>query len=85
VASVVFGSLALVNSTRIKEMFSFSSVSNTGWILLAVLFSSSAGLVYMLCYMVISFFSLRSSSDTSGCLRFFLLFLFLVGLFLFFG
>jgi len=57
VASVVFGSLALVNSTRIKEMFSFSSVSNTGWILLAVLFSSSAGLVYMLCYMVISFFS----------------------------
>jgi len=57
ILSVVFGSLALVNCTRVKELFSFSSVSNTGWVLIAVLFSSSAGLIYFSCYLLVSFFS----------------------------
>lgn len=58
VLSVFFGSLGLVNCTRVKELFTFSSISNTGWVLLAVLFSSSAGLVYLLCYVFVSFFSI---------------------------
>jgi len=48
--SVFVGSLGVVRSTSVKELFSFSSVSNTGWLVLAVLFSSSAGLVFLLCY-----------------------------------
>lgn len=57
VLRVVFGSLALVNSSSIKELFSFSSISNTGWVVLAVLFSSSAGLTYFVCYLLVRFFS----------------------------
>jgi len=57
VLRVFFGSMALVNSSGIKELFSFSSISNTGWVVLAALFSSSAGLAYFTCYLLVRFFS----------------------------
>jgi len=49
------GSLGVVNSTGIKELFSFSSISNTGWLVLALLLSSTAGLTYMVCYFSVGF------------------------------
>jgi len=64
-ASVVAGSLGVAGSASVKELFSFSSISNSGWLIVSVFLSSSAGLVFFVCYfsvatavaMVFGFFS----------------------------
>lgn len=55
VLSALAGSIGIVNQSSIKRLFAFSSISNTGWIVLAVLFSSSAAFVYVFRYLVVSF------------------------------
>jgi NADH:ubiquinone oxidoreductase subunit 2 (subunit N) len=91
--SALTGSLGIINSTGAKELFSFSSISNTGWLVISVLISSSAGLIFLICYFFVSLFAVItfgflglggvfSSSDLSpwSSVSVWLVFLSLIGL-----
>jgi len=54
VATAVLGAVATLNQPKIKRLFAYSSISNTGWIALGATLSLASTVIFMTAYFVVS-------------------------------